>query len=55
MAKANLVQTADHGPISKTRLRKLVKEHGSLAGVARSLQVAPSTVRHWKYLLSKQS
>ena len=47
MAKTITVNTESLGAVTRTKLRKLVKEHGTVSAAARSIGVAPSTFRGW--------
>lgn len=48
-----VIKTKEHGKMSRTKLKKAVRQHGTMANYARSINVAPSTVRNWKLRLAK--
>lgn len=43
-----VVKTKNHGTISPTGFRKLLKQHGSQSGIAKALGVSAGTVQQWK-------
>lgn len=51
--KPTIIETAQLGKLSYTKLNKLVKQHGSQAELAREIGVPSSTVRGWKHTLVK--
>lgn len=56
MATAIAINTEKLGRLTLTQYRKLVKENGSKAALARNVGVDPSTVRTWgARLLEKKS
>ena len=44
---STLINTDTLGKLSRTKLRRLIKENGTQAALARSINVSPSTVRNW--------
>ena len=53
MAPAIAINTEKLGRLTLTQYRKLVKENGSKAELARKIGVTPSTVRTWGQRLNE--
>lgn len=51
MAKTITLQTEALGRLTRTELRKRIKNAGSQAALARELGVSPTTVRSWAWRL----
>lgn len=54
-SKPVTIQTNKLGRLSRTALKKRIREAGSQAALAREIGVADSTVRNWRLRLNRVS